>query len=78
MHLLPDIGETEQPHPRKQENLLHPRRRCDPPEELSSMTAGTCGADEYRRFVLKMAQLHFYLNDVLLELFRKPLFGDWP
>ena len=35
-------------------------------------------ADEYRQFVLKAAQLHFYLDGVLLKLFRKPLFGDWP
>ncbi len=35
-------------------------------------------ADEYRQFVLKTAQLHFYLDGVLLKLFRKPLFGDWP
>jgi hypothetical protein len=25
-----------------------------------------------------LAQLHFYLDDVLPKLFRKPLFGDWP
>jgi len=25
-----------------------------------------------------LAQLHFYLDDLLPMLFRKPLLGDWP
>jgi hypothetical protein len=25
-----------------------------------------------------LAQLHFYLDDLMPKLFRKPLLGDWP